>query len=106
MYVEMPLPKKFTAAEHEAYQWLYDASQPLPDDPREFERSWSHVSGYRAAFTEAAAIVMRRATEAWQRDETEIASALKEAAREIREQEGMASLALNRFIKASEKRSR
>jgi hypothetical protein len=50
--------------------------------------------------------VMRRATEAWQRDETEIASALKEAAREIREQEGMASLALNRFIKASEKRSR
>lgn len=24
MNVEMPLPKKFTAAEHEAYQWLYD----------------------------------------------------------------------------------
>lgn len=74
----------------------------MPEKEFEFQKSWSHAAGRRAALQEAKESVMRRATAAWERDE-ESASELKEAAREIAALEAAASKELKQFIDGSRK---
>ena len=75
-----------------------------PAEPSEFQAQWSSKGGECGALKRAVLAIEKRVGESYVRNQDQVAMALRDAAREIKEMADQASKELDGYIKESDRR--